>query len=87
MVPVLLLRSEFGVIVLHLGSNEVNGLSNHHQAGEVGRRQSKHLLCDEYEFLGLFYNSFGKSHFTLSLWEVRDMIHFQKCHIKAVLSS
>ena len=42
MVPVIVLRLEFGVIILHLGSNEVNGLSNHHW-GRAGRTSIFHV--------------------------------------------
>lgn len=56
MVPVIVLRLEFGVIILHLSSNEVNGLSNHHW-GEG--RQNLHLSYEKSKFLGLFYKSFS----------------------------
>lgn len=41
MVPVIVLRLEFGVIILHLSSNEANGLSNHHW-GRAGRTSIFH---------------------------------------------
>lgn len=54
----LLLRLEFGVIVLHLSSNKVNGLLNN-VLGRAGRISIR-SLCDEYEFLGLLFNFFSK---------------------------
>lgn len=55
MIAGLLLRWEFGVIVLYLNSNEVNGLMSHGEG-----RQNQHHVCDGYEFLGLFCRSFSK---------------------------